>query len=114
MTIGVIIPTLNEELTLSKTLSTLTPLQLDELIIVDGGSQDRTWDIAESYIQANSSLTGTVVSAEKGRARQMNVGGFSAQSDILIFLHADTFLPPETRQVLEKSDGRWKIRRWAI
>lgn len=102
LTIGVIIPTLNEETTLLSTLSTLTSLQLDEIIIVDGGSQDRTREIAGSYFESNRFLTGRIVSAEKGRARQMNAGGLSARSDILIFLHADTQLPPDARQAIEE------------
>ena len=109
MTIGVIIPTLDEESTLFNTLSTLTSLQFDEVIIVDGGSQDQTCEIAQSYFETNRFLTGKVVSAAKGRARQMNAGGLSAQSDILIFLHADTQLPPDARQAIEEvmEDGEW-------
>ncbi len=109
MTIGVIIPTLNEEATLPHTLSSLTSLALDELIIVDGGSQDRTRSLAEAYIQENYSQTGQVISTPKGRARQMNAGGFSAKSDILIFLHADTRLPSNARQVIEMvmNDGKY-------
>ena len=109
MTIGVIIPTLNEESTLSKTLSSLTSLQLNELMIVDGGSQDRTRNLAESYIQENYSQSGQVISAPQGRARQMNVGGLSAKSDVLIFLHADTRLPSNARQVIETvmDDGNY-------
>ncbi len=101
MTIGVIIPTLNEASTLSETLSTLVPLNLDEVIIVDGGSEDRTVEIAQSYLEATYPLSGFVLSAEKGRARQMNAGGFSAKSDILVFLHADTHLPLDARDIIE-------------
>ena len=102
-TIGVIIPTLNEESTLLHTLSHLTPLRMDEIVIVDGGSQDQTCQIAQSYLDAHPDVSGQLLTAPKGRARQMNVGGLSAQSDILIFLHADTRLPPEARHVIEEA-----------
>jgi len=106
MTIGVIIPTLNEEATLSNTLSLLTQLQMDEVVIVDGGSQDRTREIAQTYMAKDSSQTGQFITSAKGRACQMNTGGLSAQSDILIFLHADTHLPRETRHVIEEAMQR--------
>ncbi|GJL56284.1 MAG: glycosyl transferase family 2 [Nitrospirales bacterium] len=101
MTIGVIIPTLNEEATLSSTLDSVSQARMDEVIIVDGGSQDRTCDIAEAYIKAHSSPRSQLLTASTGRACQMNAGGISAQSDIIMFLHADTHLPQEARQRIE-------------
>ncbi|WP_447969684.1 TIGR04283 family arsenosugar biosynthesis glycosyltransferase [Nitrospira sp. M1] len=103
MTIGVIIPTLNEEATLSSTLSNLTQLHMDEVIIVDGGSQDRTREIAQTYLATHYPQTGQLLTTAKGRACQMNAGGLSAQSDIIIFLHADTRLPKEARQSIEEA-----------
>ena len=103
MTIAAIIPTLNEESTLAKTLSHVTPLGLDEIIVVDGGSQDRTRAIAESYFKAHESITGHVISAPKSRGRQMNAGGQLAQSDVLLFLHADTHLPIGARRAIEQT-----------
>ncbi len=57
-----------------------------EVIVVDGGSNDETYLIA-------SSLADKVLQFESGRAKQMNLGAKFAQHNILLFLHADTFLP---------------------
>ena len=83
--ISVIIPVLNEAKILDQSLSRLTPhLKDHELIIVDGGSTDKTPLIAKRY--------GQVISSERGRARQSNAGAAAAKGDILLFLHADVWL----------------------
>src|SRR5256885_1302057 len=87
MVISVIIPTLNEEVNLPVTLRQLTDHPDVELIVVDGGSTDRTIDIAQQF-------TPYVFCTLPGRAKQMNVGARHATGDILLFLHADTFLLP--------------------
>ena len=99
--ISVIVPTLNEALQLPHTLSHIQLSSGDELIVVDGGSRDRTVSIARRFTSAV--LTGPV-----GRAQQMNCGASRAQGDILLFLHADTLLPPQglaaVRQAMRSSD----------
>ena len=83
--ISVIIPALNEAKILDQSLSRLSPQLKDhELIIVDGGSTDETPLIAKRY--------GQVISAERGRARQLNAGAAAARGDTLLFLHADVWL----------------------
>lgn len=88
--ISVIIPVYNEEGTIGACLAQFgdAPDSL-EVIVVDGGSRDRTREIAEQYPRVRF-----IPSAERGRAVQMNVGAAEAAGDILVFLHADTFLPP--------------------
>ena len=87
MLISVIIPTLDEEVSLPVTLRRLGDHPDVELIVVDGGSRDRTVSIAQQF-------TPYVFVSEPGRARQMNVGARHATGDILLFLHADSFLLP--------------------
>src|SRR5579871_1039037 len=87
MVISVIIPTLNEEVNLPVTLRQLAEHPDVELIIVDGGSTDRTVEVAEQF-------TPYVFRTRPGRAHQMNGGARHATGDILLFLHADTFLLP--------------------
>ena len=89
MTISVIIPTLHEEKTLPWTLARLRHPAFSEVLVVDGGSRDRTLtDLAVAH-----PLT-RVMHAPTGRARQMNAGAAVARGEILLFLHADTLLPP--------------------
>jgi rSAM/selenodomain-associated transferase 2 len=86
MNISVIIPVLNEEQSIEATLQALIRLAPFEIIVVDGGSRDRTVKICKGFAL-------DVVLAERGRARQMNVGARHASGDVLLFLHADTRLP---------------------
>lgn len=86
MNISVIIPVLNEEKTIAATLHALVPLQPHEIIVVDGGSDDRTGEISWQ-------LGAKVLTAERGRARQMNYGARHASGEVLLFLHADSRLP---------------------
>ena len=101
--ISVIIPVLNEA---NNILQVLQPLQKFrekniEIIVVDGGSDDSTLALVEPF-------SDIIEVTKKGRARQMNVGAKLARGDIYIFLHADTFLPDNFIDCIEKafSDGR--------
>jgi len=86
MKISVIVPVLNEEKTIASALRALLQLSPHEIIVVDGGSADRTAEICRS-------LSIKILSWERGRARQMNFGARQATGDVLLFLHADTRLP---------------------
>lgn len=89
--ISVIIPTLNAESGLAAALSALVPAMVDglvrEVIVVDGGSTDRTLAIAD---QAGT----RVVTSQPGRGRQLRAGAEAARFPWLLFLHADTVLEP--------------------
>jgi len=69
-----------------------------EVIVSDGGSTDATIDLARHL--------GKVVSAPRGRSRQMNAGARAAHGDVLLFMHADTTLPPEALDEVRKALGR--------
>ena len=86
--ISVIVPTLNEKACLAATLDALVLASGDELIVVDAGSTDGTPDIARRY-------SCRFYRGPRGRAQQMNFGARHACGDILLFLHADTRLPPD-------------------
>lgn len=87
--ISVIIPTFNEEKALPATLEGLLQQPGDyEVIVADGGSTDRTLAIAQDEARVR------VLTAPKGRASQMNAGARAARGEWLLFLHADTLLPP--------------------
>ena len=95
MLISVIIPTLNEETYLPVTLRQLVDRPDVELIVVDGGSTDHTAEIARRY-------TPYVFVTTSHRAEQMNLGARHATGDILLFLHADTFLLPGALEELQR------------
>jgi rSAM/selenodomain-associated transferase 2 len=98
MRFSIIMPVLNEEATLENQLAYLIRqcTHYDcELLIVDGGSTDRTISIAERY--------GHVVTALRGRAVQMNAGAAAASGDVFIFLHADTRLPDDAFDAIKRT-----------
>ncbi|TLY24260.1 MAG: glycosyltransferase [Nitrospirae bacterium] len=103
MTITVVIPTLNEEAVLPRTLSLTAGLGFDELIVVDGGSHDRTREIVTALRVTRDASPVTLLTAPPGRAKQMNAGGTSSKGDVLLFLHADTSLPSDARQAVEQA-----------
>ena len=93
--ISVIVPTLNEEANLPVTLRQLAEHPDVELIVVDGGSTDHTREVALQF-------TPFVFTAPTGRARQMNLAARHATGDILLFLHADSFLLPGSLEEIQR------------
>ena len=120
MPISVIIPTLNEERTITATLAHTATLGFDELIVVDGGSTDETPALVESYrLRTQSSALSPIqwVTAPCGRARQMNEGAKTSGGEILLFLHADTQLPDDAKSMIDTTladqrmvGGRFDVR----
>ncbi|MGI8555897.1 MAG: TIGR04283 family arsenosugar biosynthesis glycosyltransferase [Pyrinomonadaceae bacterium] len=89
MEISVIVPTFNEELTIKKTLEALARLQnVSEVIVVDGGSTDRTMEIVENFKEVKNLKLIRYGIANRGR--QMNEGTRHAAHEIFWFIHADT------------------------
>ena len=67
----------------------------NELIIVDGGSDDDTFELAQRYADR-------AIQSDRGRAVQMNAGARHADADILLFLHADTQLPAHALEAVRR------------
>lgn len=88
--LSVIVPALNEAAGIASCLAALAPLRArgHEVIVADGGSEDRTRELAEPFADR-------VLLAPRGRAQQMNAGAAVASGDALVFLHADTRLPAQ-------------------
>ena len=108
----VIIPTLNEAANLNHLLPALLGISpVPEIVVADGGSSDATLEIVRRFPRVK------LVLAPRGRARQMNAGARAARGEILLFLHADTALPPggpeaatEALRTPEVVGGRFDVR----
>lgn len=104
MKFSIIIPTLNEELSIVNCLTRLQSLrQCCEIIVVDGGSLDNTKKLAQPLVDK-------LISSATGRAIQMNTGAERAAGELLIFLHADTSLPQDAlNQIAQaiKNNRQW-------
>lgn len=87
--LSIIVPALNEEVRIGVALAALAQFRTRgaEVIVVDGGSRDRTATLAAPHADR-------VIVAPLGRGTQMNAGAATAAGDVLLFLHADTALPP--------------------
>jgi rSAM/selenodomain-associated transferase 2 len=88
-TISVVIPTLNEAGSLAGIVRAARAVpEVTEVIVVDGGSQDRTVEIANE-------LGCRVLRSAPSRGKQLRLGAAEARGEIVLMLHADTLLPPD-------------------
>ena len=94
--ISVIVLALDEEVRLPACLAALAGQAPHELIVVDGGSSDRSVEIARA-------AGAQVIASEPGRALQANHGAAAAVGDILLFVHADTRLAPGALELVEQT-----------
>ena len=94
MRLSIIIPVLDEERAIGAAVEDLRRIDPYEIIVVDGGSTDRTAEIVRDG-------PARLVTASRGRAAQMNEGARHATGELLLFLHADTALPATARLDLE-------------
>ena len=124
--VSVVIPAYNEEKALPATLSALFMQEGDfEVMVVDGGSTDRTLAIVESFgfidsasdVSRSSDTSRNTLHASrftfhapKGRASQMNAGAKEARGEWLLFLHADTVLPSGAIQRLNEMEADQTIQ----
>ncbi len=107
MQLSIIIPTLNEAENIGNLLNylqSITPVQQVEYIVVDGGSNDKTIDIAQKKGAK------TYKSPQKGRGFQLNFGARKAKAPLLYFVHADT-LPPQAYwyEILKALEENYEI-----
>lgn len=103
--VSIIVPLLNESAMAQDLIEHLQNLNAEQVLIVDGGSQDNT-------VQLLQDAGFTVLSCQAGRAQQMNAGAEKATQAWLLFLHADTRLPVLYKSELLKAAvwGRFDVR----
>lgn len=95
MRISAIIPALNEATLIKRAVESCWAAACNEVLVVDGGSVDKTISSAEA-------AKACVIVAPRGRASQQNLGARKASGDVLLFLHADNWLSTDVgRQVRE-------------
>ena len=100
--ISVVIPVLNESKTIGPCLRRLREqTEPHEVVVVDGGSSDHTLDIVDTFPGVKGLRCATA-----GRGTQMNQGAAAARGEILLFLHADTLLPPGGLLMIETLTAR--------
>ena len=94
MNVSVIIPALNEAKLIARAITSAHNAGAREVIIADGGSTDATCDVA-------TQSGARIVSCEPGRDLQQNAAARNASGDVLLFLHADSQLPPHAVNAIE-------------
>ena len=102
--ISVIVPVHNEANYLSATLDSLADSEAQsEVIVVDAGNVDSTVEIA------GEKATRLLISSRRQRAHQMNLGAWHSRGSFLLFLHADTVLPPEALDHIESALSKERV-----
>jgi len=98
MKLSIVLPVLDEAEGIVEALTALAPLRARgaEVVVADGGSSDATVALA-------GPLADVVITSPRGRGRQMNAGAAACHGNVLLFLHADTRLPPDADALI--ADG---------
>ncbi len=104
MKLSIVIPARNEAQSIGVLLAALQPYRArgHQLIVVDGGSEDDTVNIARP-------LCDQCFVSKPGRAQQMQTGAAHSNGDVLWFLHADSAIPPHSDCLIERAlrHGSW-------
>jgi len=110
LTFSVIIPALNEEKGIGHCIAAVWALAPEvEVIVVDGGSEDGTVQVVQQ--------TGAMLChSAQGRGPQCNAGARAASGEVLLFLHADTFLPAQAFDLLQTTfqEARVQVAKFQI
>src|SRR4029453_11291218 len=98
VTLSVVVPVLDEARRIAGHLSALHRVAgIDEVVVVDGGSRDDTVAIAQRAPGVG------VITSGRGRGIQMTAGARAARGDVLLFLHADAVLPPDSARLIARA-----------
>jgi len=104
VSIGVVVPVLNESTRLKALVDKLHQLEFEQIVIVDGGSADGSRELARTLMAAHPDVS--ALRSMRGRAYQMNAGARQCTTDALLFLHADTSLPADAARAIRDAVAR--------
>jgi len=107
VSIGVVVPVLNESTRLKALVDKLHKLAFEQIVIVDGGSDDGSWELARTLTARHSEVS--AIRTMRGRAYQMNAGARQCTMDVLLFLHADTVLPAGAAGAIRDAVSRGEL-----
>jgi len=96
MQVSVIIPALNEVHLIANAIHSAYQAGMREVIVADGGSHDATFDVA-------TECGARVITCAPGRSQQQNAAARVASGDVLMFLHADSQLPPDALAAMKSA-----------
>jgi len=97
--LSIIIPAHNDEAVILRTLESIPKEKSLEIIVVDGSSSDATAAKACAF-------GAKVIRSSAGRALQMNAGAAAAKGKVLLFLHANTQLPPGFFEIVQQDSSQ--------
>lgn len=94
MDISVVVPLYNEEESLPELVEWIRRVMEThkfsyEIILVDDGSNDSSWDVIESLQKLNAAIRGIKFRRNYGKSAALNVGFASAQGNVVITMDAD-------------------------
>jgi rSAM/selenodomain-associated transferase 2 len=103
-TISIVMPVLDEEKRIRRCLEAARALpRIAEILVVDGGSTDRTREIAGEFAGLRGTGNVRILDSARGRAVQMNAGAEAASCDVILFLHADVSLPEDAAALVDQA-----------
>ena len=100
--VSIVIPALNEAEGIGNSVQRALALKPEEVIVVDGGSSDETFERARA-------AGATVLSSPMGRSRQQNLGARQSSGEVVLFLHADCWLAPGSLTQVEEALSDSKV-----
>ncbi len=115
--VAIILPVLNEASQLVRLARRIEQWQAKQVVLVDGGSQDTTFETLQQMFADSSNVS--VLQTPAGRAEQMQAGAEhvqNADARWLLFVHADTQLPAHYADALLSAEqtnrtwGRFDVR----
>ncbi|HIG33002.1 MAG TPA: glycosyltransferase [Flavobacteriales bacterium] len=100
MNISVVVPLFNEEESLPELCVWIDKVMQKnnfsyEVLLIDDGSKDKSWEVIEKLSSENSNIKGTKFRRNYGKSAALNVGFSKAQGDVVITMDADLQDSPE-------------------